>query len=90
VQEAVQAKRFGVRALVTPEHPPAHGLSSAEKDLISRRDWRAMIHYGAIFFVLEKLAAVVGISNLHVYTAMRGEDKFQKTRSAAIHYGVSR
>ena len=49
-----------------------------------------MIHYGAIFFVLEKLAAVVGISNLHVYTAMRGEDKFQKTRSAAIHYGVSR
>ena len=42
--------------------------------MIRRRDWQALIHYGAIFFVLEKLAAVVGVSNLHVYAAMRGED----------------
>ena len=50
-----------------------------------------MIHYGAIFFVLEKLGAVVGVSNLHIYAAMRGEtlDEFQKTRNAAIQYSVA-
>ena len=68
------------------------GLSTVEQDLIRRRDWRGLIHYGAIFFVLEKLAAVVGVSNLHVYAAMRGEtlESFQQTRNAAIQYGVSR
>ena len=68
------------------------GLSAVEQDLIRRRDWRGLIHYGAIFFVLEKLAAVVGVSNLHVYAAMRGEtlESFQQTRNAAIQYGVSR
>ncbi len=42
------------------------------------------MHYGAIFFVLEKLAAVVGVSNLHVYAAMRGEslEDFMRTRNA--------
>ena len=38
-----------------------------------RRDWRGMIHYGVIFFMLEKLGAVVGVSNLHIYAAMRGQ-----------------
>ena len=68
----------------------AHGLSDEERQLIANRDWRGLIHYGAIFFVLEKLAAVVGVSNLHVYAAMRGEtlETFQKTRAAAIQYGV--
>jgi gallate dioxygenase len=34
--------------------------------------------------VLEKLGAVVGVSNLHIYAAMRGEglEDFQKTRNA--------
>ncbi len=52
--------------------------------MVRRRDWRALIHYGAIFFVLEKLGAVVGVSNLHIYAAMRGEtlEEFQKTRNA--------
>ena len=70
----------------------AAGLTPQEQDLVRRRDWRGLIHYGAIFFVLEKLAAVVGVSNLHVYAAMRGEtlDDFQKTRNAAIQYGVAR
>ena len=42
------------------------------------------MHYGVIFFLLEKLAAVVGVSNLHVYAAMRGQSlaDFQKTRNA--------
>ena len=60
------------------------GLTDVERDLIRRRDWRGLIHYGVIFFMLEKLAAVVGVSNLHVYAAMRGEslEDFQRTRNA--------
>jgi gallate dioxygenase len=60
------------------------GLDGVERDLIRRRDWRGMIHYGAIFFGLEKLGAVLGISNLHIYAAMRGEslEAFQATRNA--------
>jgi gallate dioxygenase len=60
------------------------GLSPAERDMVRRRDWRALIRYGASFFMLEKLGAVVGISNLHIYAAMRGEtlEAFQKTRNA--------
>jgi gallate dioxygenase len=43
-----------------------------------------MIHYGVSFFMLEKLGAVIGVSNLHIYAAMRGEtfDEFRKTRNA--------
>jgi gallate dioxygenase len=60
------------------------GLTDEERDLVRRRDWRGMIHYGVIFFMLEKLGAVVGVSNLHIYAAMRGEtlEAFQKTRNA--------
>jgi gallate dioxygenase len=66
-------------------------LSSVERDMLRRRDWRALIQYGAIFFGLEKLGAVVGISNLHIYAAMRGQslDDFQKTRNAQVLYSVT-
>ena len=52
--------------------------------MVRRRDWRGMIHYGVIFFMLEKLGAVVGVSNLHIYAAMRGQslEEFLKTRNA--------
>jgi len=60
------------------------GLSDVERDLLRRRDWRGLIQYGAIFFGLEKMGAVVGVSNLHIYAAMRGEtlEAFQRTRNA--------
>jgi gallate dioxygenase len=60
------------------------GLLPVEQDMITRRDWQALIRYGAIFFLLEKLGAVVGVSNLHIYAAMRGQSlaDFQKTRNA--------
>lgn len=60
------------------------GLTAEERDLIRRRDWQGMIRYGVIFFMLEKLGAVIGVSNLHIYAAMRGEtlEEFQKTRNA--------
>jgi gallate dioxygenase len=62
----------------------AAGLPEEERDMVRRRDWRALIRYGASFFMLEKLGAVVGISNLHIYAAMRGEtlEAFQQTRNA--------
>jgi len=68
----------------------AADLSDEERDLIRRRDWIGMIHYGVIFFMLEKLGAVTGVGNIHIYAAFKGMsvDDFQKTRNAAITYGV--
>jgi len=66
-------------------------LSNEERDMLRRRDWRALIHYGVIFFLLEKFGAVVGTTNLHIYAAMRGQslEDFQKTRNAQILYSVA-
>jgi gallate dioxygenase len=66
-------------------------LSEEEKDMLRRLDWRAMIRYGVIFFILEKLAAAVGTTNQHIYAAMRGEtlEQFQKTRKNAVLYSVA-
>src|SRR5580658_6074987 len=36
-----------------------YGLTAEECDMVRRRDWRTMVHYGVIFFMLEKLGAVV-------------------------------
>lgn len=67
------------------------GLSEIERDLIRRRDWRGMIHYGVIFFLLEKLGAVSGLSNLDIYAGMRGQtvEEFQKTRNQQVTYSVA-
>ncbi|NEX62973.1 gallate dioxygenase [Noviherbaspirillum galbum] len=76
---------FRERFLSNPEATYEEaGLNETERQMISQRDWRAMIRYGVIFFLLEKLGAVVGVSNLHIYAAMRGEslDDFRKTRNA--------
>lgn len=66
-------------------------LSDEERDLLRRRDWRGMIHYGVIFFVLEKLGAVLGVSNLDIYAAMRGQsvEDFMKTRNQQVRYSVA-
>ena len=66
-------------------------LSDEEKELIRSRNWIGMIHYGVIFFMLEKMAAVLGIGNIDVYAAFRGltVPEFQKTRNAAITYSVA-
>jgi gallate dioxygenase len=67
------------------------GLSDGERDLVRRRDWIGLIRYGVIFFMLEKLGAVIGVSNLHIYAAMRGQslEDFQKTRNAQVLYSVA-
>lgn len=44
-----------------------------------------------IFFVLEKLGAVLGVSNLDIYAAMRGQsiEDFMKTRNQQVRYSVA-
>jgi gallate dioxygenase len=66
-------------------------LTQEEKELIQNRKWIEMIRRGVIFFVLEKMAAVLGISNPEVYAAFRGEtiDQFLATRKVPIRYSVS-
>lgn len=101
---SVQAYRLNkfLHDMVIPAHREAYkrdaeasttqaGLSEEEKDLLRRRDWRGLIHYGCIFFGLEKFGAVIGVSNLHIYAAMKGMslEDFQKTRNAQVLYSVA-
>jgi gallate dioxygenase len=68
-----------------------HGLSDEEKDLIRRRQWIEMVRRGVSFFVLEKMAAVLGVSNPEVYAAFRGEsiETFLATRKVPMRYSVA-
>jgi gallate dioxygenase len=68
-----------------------HQLTPQERDMVGRRDWQALIQYGAIFFLLEKLGAVTGVSNLHIYAAMKGLslEEFQQTRNQQVTYSVA-
>jgi gallate dioxygenase len=101
---SVRAYRINdfLHRLIEPEHRrrfledeeaayEAAGLPENERDMIRRRDWRALIQYGVIFFMLEKFGAVIGSTNLHIYAHMRGEtlDEFQKTRNAQVLYSVA-
>ncbi len=67
------------------------GLSDEEKDLIAGRKWIEMIRRGVSFFVLEKMAAVLGVSNPAVYAAFRGEtlEQFLATRKVPLTYSVA-
>lgn len=58
------------------------GLTDHEKQLILNQDWLGLVQHGVNFFVLEKYARVVKISNMEVYAIMRGEslEDFLKTR----------
>jgi gallate dioxygenase len=83
---------FRRRFLSDPEPLFAEAnLTEEERDLVRRRDWRALIRYGVIFFLLEKFGATVGTTNLHIYAAMRGQslEDFQKTRNAQVLYSVA-
>jgi gallate dioxygenase len=83
---------FRQRFLADPEPMfEQAGLTDLERDLLRHRDWRGLIHYGVSFFLLEKLGAVIGTTNLHIYAAMRGQslEEFQKTRNAQVLYSVA-
>ena len=104
LERSVQALRINryLHAMTQPLHRAAfladesasyaaHGLSSEEQALLAHRDWRGLIHYGVIFFVLEKWAAVLGVPNPAVYAAFRGEtlEKFLTTRNVPMTYSVT-
>jgi gallate dioxygenase len=104
IERSVKGFRINkfLHGLVDPEHRRRFvdepetalkeaGLTEEEQELIRARDWPGMIHYGVSFFMLEKLAAVSGVSNLHVYAAMRGEtlEDFLKTRNTQVIYSVA-
>jgi gallate dioxygenase len=57
-------------------------LTDQERDMVRRRDWKALQDHGASFFCLEKLARTVGVSNPEMVAAFRGEtlEQFLKTR----------
>jgi gallate dioxygenase len=104
IAASVKAYRINkyLHAMVDPDHRARFladpeisfkeaDLTDEEKDLIRDRDWQGLIRYGVIFFLLEKLAAVIGVSNLHIYAAMRGEslDDFLRTRNTQVLYSVA-
>ena len=97
LESSVRAYRLNhfLHALIQPAHRERFvadeaaamregGLSDEERQLVRERDWPGLIRYGVIFFMLEKLGAVIGLSNLHIYAAMRGQTlhAFQQTRNA--------
>ena len=57
-------------------------LSTEEKSMVERLDWKALMDYGASFFCLEKLARAKGVSNPEMVSVFRGEtlEQFLKTR----------
>ncbi|MEK8051102.1 gallate dioxygenase [Ideonella sp. DXS22W] len=67
------------------------GLSDDEKALVRERRWLQMVQRGVSFFVLEKMAAVLGVSNPAVYAAFRGETlaQFLATRKVPLTYSVA-
>ena len=88
--------------LIEPEHrrrfvsdferlADEYHLDAEECDLIRTRNWIGMIRRGVSFFVLEKMAAVIGVSKSEVYASMRGEtvEQFMRTRKVPIHYSVA-
>jgi len=66
-------------------------LTEEEKEMLRNLDWHALIQYGVIFFILEKLGAAVGVSNQDIYAAMRGEslEEFLATRPSPVTYNVA-
>ncbi|MBD3641912.1 MAG: gallate dioxygenase [Marinobacter sp.] len=67
-------------------------LTAEEQAMIRNRQWIEMIRYGVIFFLLEKMGAVLGVSNPEIYASMRGEDleSFQKSRNVSMQYSVGK
>ena len=67
------------------------GLTEEERTLVRERRWIEMVRRGVSFFVLEKMAAVLGVSNPAVYAAFRGEtlEQFLATRKVPLTYSVA-
>ena len=97
----LRINRF-LHALVNPAHrarfvddfealAAEHGLSEEQRSWIRGRQWLQMVRHGVSFFVLEKMAAVLGVSNPEVYAQFRGEtlEQFLATRKVPMRYSVA-
>jgi gallate dioxygenase len=67
------------------------GLTAEEMALVRERRWLDMVRRGVSFFVLEKMAAVLGVSNPEVYASFRGQTlaQFLATRKVPMTYSVA-
>lgn len=67
------------------------GLTEAEMELVSRRDWAGLVDAGGSIYLLIKIGGAVGQNLLQMGAQMRGEsfEDFMKTRpgqtGAAVH-----
>ena len=88
---AAQARKIADQSLAFFSSGMYTHHTEEEKDLIRNRHWIEMIRRGVMFFVLEKMAAVLGVPNPAVYAAFRGEtlDQFLATRKLPITYSVA-
>lgn len=59
------------------------GLSDYERQLVRERDWNGMLRYGTNTFMLQKLAAALGVAQNRMGAAMRGQsyEDFLQTRN---------
>ena len=68
------------------------GLTEAEMDLVTRRDWTGLVDAGGSIYVLLKIAATVGQNLLQIGAQMRGEtlDDFMAGRPGKQGKAVER
>ena len=68
------------------------GLTPAEMDLVSRRDWAGLVDAGGSIYLLIKIGGAVGQNLLQMGAQMRGEsfDEFMKTRPGPTGAAVQR
>lgn len=60
-------------------------LEPAERDMVRRRDWQAMIRHGGNIYIILKVAGTLGVSLLEMGAQMRGEslESFMAGRAGA-------
>jgi gallate dioxygenase len=60
----------------------SHGLTEQERDLVRRRDWKAMMEYGASIYLVIKIGGSVGHSlpEIGAHTAGMTVAEFQTRR----------
>lgn len=60
-----------------------YDLTSAEQELVRRRDWQGLVEAGASVYVLTKIGAALDVSLLDMGAAMRGMTSAEFARFVA-------
>jgi len=68
------------------------GLTEAEMDLVTKRDWKGLVAAGGNIYVLIKVGGAVGQNLLQMGAQMRGQsfEEFMQTRPAKQGSAVER